>query len=137
MLAAGRMAGLIERLRPNGKSGVRRPAYDRFVDVYLDSAPENLVPELALRAERLLSERWNGWVRPLATAEAVGAFLDAWRANDPNGIWGYVSEVGETLVCSRSDDDWPADEFPRAGTTADGRPLYDLTGWTWITAPET
>lgn len=35
----------------------------RFVDeaVYLDSTPENLVPELALEAEPVLGDRWNGW----------------------------------------------------------------------------
>jgi hypothetical protein len=104
------------------------------VDVYIDSAEENITPELALKAERVLEERWNGWLRPLATADAFGSFLDAWRRNDPNGIWGYVTEVGDTLVCSVIDSDEPADEFPRAGETADGTPLYDLTGWVWITA---
>ncbi|MQW77313.1 hypothetical protein GHK92_15675 [Nocardioides sp. dk4132] len=59
------------------------------MDVYLDSAPENITPELAPRPERVLDDRWNGWLRPLATAEAFGAFLDAWRCNDPNGTWGY------------------------------------------------
>lgn len=100
--------------------------------VYLDSAPENITPELGLCADRVLPERWNGWLRPLATANAFGAFLDAWRSNDPNGIWGYVTEVGDTLVCSRPDDVEPADEFPRAGETSDGAALYDLTGWVWI-----
>lgn len=100
--------------------------------VFLDSAPENLVPELALEAETVLAERWNGWLRPYATAQAFGQFLDAWRRNDPNGIWGYVSEVGDVLVCSRPDDDDPDDEFPQVGATADGTPLYDLTGWVWV-----
>jgi hypothetical protein len=100
--------------------------------VYLDSAPENLIPELALNAERVLDERWNGWLRPLATADAFGRFLDAWRANDRNGTWGYVTEVGDTLVCSVADGDEPADEFQLAGETADGTPLYDFTGWAWI-----
>jgi hypothetical protein len=104
---------------------------DEWVDVYIDSAPESMIPELALRAERVLEDRWNGWLRPLATASAFGAFLDAWRANDPNGIWGYVSAVGDTLVCSVTDSDDPADEFPRAGQTANGTPLYDVTGWAW------
>lgn len=102
--------------------------------VFLDSAPENLVPEFALDAERVLDQRWNGWLRPLATAEAFGHFLDAWRANDPNGTWGYVTAVGGTLVCSVADDDEPADEFPLAGETAEGTPLYDLSGWAWIFA---
>jgi hypothetical protein len=101
--------------------------------VYLDSSIENLVPALALEAAKVREDRWNGWARPLATADAFGRFLDAWRQNDPNGIWGYVSEVGETLVCSRIDDDWPADEFPLAEVLDDGTRLYDLTGWTWVT----
>jgi hypothetical protein len=106
----------------------------RTVDVYLDSAPENFTPELALRAEGLLDESAGGWLRPLATADAFGAFLDAWRRNDPNGIWGYVSEVGDSLVLSRIDDDEPNDVFPLAGQTADGTPLYDLSGWAWVAA---
>ena len=107
---------------------------DGAVDVYIESAPENITPELALRAERVRDERWTGWRRPLATADAFGRFLDAWRANDPNGIWGYATEVGDTLVCSVIDSDEPADEFPRAGETADGTPLYDFTGWVWVSA---
>ena len=104
------------------------------MDVYLDSAPENITPELALGAERVLDERWNGWLRPLATADAFGAFLDAWRRNDPNGIWGYVTEVGDTLVCSMTDSDEPPTSSLEPGETADGTPLYDLTGWVWISA---
>lgn len=100
--------------------------------VYIDSAPENMVDDLALDAEGVLEERWNGWVRPIATAEALGEFLHAWRANDPNGIWGYVTEVGDTLVCTRSDADDYVDEFPKIGTTADGRAVYDLSGWVWV-----
>lgn len=104
------------------------------MDVYLDGAPENLTHELALRAERVLEGRADDWLRPLATADAFGAFLDAWRRNDPNGIWGYVSEVGDSLVLSRTDDDEPTDAFPRAGEAADGTPLYDFTGWAWVAA---
>ena len=106
------------------------------VDVYLDSAPENITPELALKAERVLDERWNRWLRPLATADAFGDFLCAWRRNDPNGTWGYVTEVGDTLIYLRNDDDEP-EEFPCSGETADGTPLYDLTGWVWFDASET
>ena len=105
------------------------------VDVYLDDAPENMTSELALKAELVLDDRWNGWLRPLATAEAFGDFLYAWRRNDPNGTWGYVTEVGETLIYLRNDDDEP-EEFPRAGQTADGDSLYDFTGWVWIPAGE-
>lgn len=104
--------------------------------VYLDSAPENMVDELALNAEGVLGQRWNGWVRPLATAQALGDFLDAWRANDPNGTWGYVTEVGDLLVCTRSDDDEYADEFPKAGIAESGQAVYDLSGWVWVIGPE-
>lgn len=99
--------------------------------VYLDSTPENMVPELALEAVSVLDERWNGWIRPITTAQALGDFLDAWRANDPNGVWGHVTEIGETLVCTRVDDDDFADEFPRVGTTEDSQAVYDLSGWAW------
>lgn len=89
----------------------------RVVIIYLDSAPENLVPELGLRVVSILPERWNGC------------------RNDPNGIWGWATEVGDTLVCSRSDDDDPADEFPKMDTLPDGRAVYDFTGWTWVERP--
>jgi hypothetical protein len=105
------------------------------VFVYLDSASENLIPELALDACQVLPDRWNGWLRPVATADAFGRFLDAWRANDPNGIWGYVTEVGDRLVCTRSDDEDPADVFPQVDTLPDGAALYDFTGWTWVEGP--
>jgi hypothetical protein len=62
--------------------------------VYLDSAAENFVPELGLRVVSVLPDRWNGWLRPLATADEFGAFLDAWRRNDPNGIWGWADVLG-------------------------------------------
>lgn len=71
----------------------------------------------------------------MATVDAFGRFLDAWRANDPNGIWGYVTEVGDRLVCTRSDDEDPADVFPKVGMLPDGVALYDFTGWTWVEGP--
>lgn len=104
---------------------------DRGMEIYVESAPENFIPELSLRAEYVLSERWNGWLRPVATAEAFGVFLDAWRRNDPNGIWGYVTEVGSALICTTVDSDEPAEAFPRCGETDAGTALYDLTGWNW------
>lgn len=102
------------------------------MNVFIDSASENLVPELALRADRVLGDRWNGWLRPLSTAEAFGDFLDAWRWNDPNGTWGHVSEVGDRLVYSASDSDDIEDAFPRVARTSDGTALYDLSGWVWV-----
>ena len=103
---------------------------------YLDSAPENFIPELGLRVVSILPDRWNGWLRPHATADAFGAFLDEWRRNDPNGNWGWASEVGDTLVCSRADDEDPADEFPMVGMPPDGQAVYDFTGWTWVGGSE-
>lgn len=100
--------------------------------VYIDSAPENMTPALALEAEGVMEDRWNGWVRPLATAAALSAFLEAWQANDPNGVWGSAAEVGATLLCTRSDEDEPADVFPFVGMNNDGEMVYDLTGWTWV-----
>lgn len=49
---------------------------------------------------------------------------------------GYATEISDSLVCSVTDSDDPADEFPRAGQTDDGTPLYDLTGWAWISAED-
>lgn len=104
--------------------------------VHLDSAAENYARELGLRAETVPPTTWNGWVRPTATAEAVGDFLDAWRLNDPNGTWGWVTEVGDKLVISDSDTDDPTDSFPSVGVDANGVALYDLTGWCWVIAVE-
>lgn len=99
--------------------------------VWIDSAPETYVPELGLDAVDVLPDRWNGWLRPIATADALGAFLDAWRRNDPNGVWGWVTEVGDRLIVTRSDDDDPGDAFAQVGTHVRGKALYDLTGWAW------
>lgn len=90
-----------------------------------------MVPALALRADRVLDDRWNGWARPLATAEALSDFLRRWRENDPNGVWGQAYELNGQLACTRSDEDEP-ELFPRAGATSGGVPLYDLTGWVWV-----
>jgi len=99
--------------------------------VYLDSAAENITPALALDAAYVLPGTWNGWAQPVATAAAWGDFLDRWRANDPNGDWGYATEVGNSLVSSREAIDEP-DVFPKVGETLDGDALYDLSGLVWI-----
>ena len=101
------------------------------VEVCLDSAEENMVSAMALRASALLDARWNGWARPLATASAMRDFLNRWRLNDPNGTWGDATEEEGRLVYSSLDSDEP-DLFPRAGMTPSGEPLYDLTGWMWV-----
>ena len=101
------------------------------VEVCLDSAEENMVSAMSLRASALLDAQWNGWARPLATASAMNDFLNRWRSNDPNGTWGDAIEEEGQLVYSSSDSDDP-DIFPRAGTTRSGEPLYDLTGWMWV-----
>lgn len=99
--------------------------------VYLDSAEENIVPELALDAEYVLPGTWNGWAQPVATAQAMGDFLDRWRANDPNGDWGYATEVGDVLICTREDVEGP-DTFRKVGVNSHGEALYDLSGLIWI-----
>ena len=101
------------------------------VEVCLDSAEENMVSAMSLRASALLDARWNGWARPLATASAMTDFLNRWRLNDPNGTWGDAIEEEGQLVYSSPDSDDP-DLFPRVGMTRSGEPLYDLTGWMWV-----
>ena len=101
------------------------------VEVCLESAEENMVSAMALRASVLLDAQWNGWARPLATAPAISDFLDRWRRNDPNGTWGDLVESDGQLVYSDSDSDDP-DLFPQVGTTRTGEPLYELTGWMWV-----
>lgn len=105
-----------------------------MIPVFLDSTPENFVPGLTLEAEHLLTEHWNGWVRPVATASAFQALLMGWRANDPNGTWGEAVVAGDILVYTPSDDEDPTDEFPAAGSDPNGDALFDFTGWTWILA---
>jgi len=61
---------------------------DDVVKVCLESAEENMVSAMALRASSLLDSEWNGWARPIATAAAMSDFLNRWRHNDPNGTWG-------------------------------------------------
>ncbi len=101
------------------------------VEVCLDSAEENMVSAMALRASALLDARWNGWARPLATASAMRDFLNRWRLNDPNGTWGHAIEEEGRLLYSSPDSDDP-DLFPRVGMTRSGEPLYDLSGWMWV-----
>ena len=114
---------------PSARHGLR--LVEDVVEVCLDSAEENMVSAMSLRASALLDAQWNGWARPLATASAMRDFLNRWRSNDPNGTWGDVAQEEGQLVYSSSDSDDP-DRFPRAGTTRSGEPLYDLTGWMWV-----
>lgn len=102
--------------------------------VYIFSDPENYVPELALRADQVLPERWNGWLQPVATADALRDFLSAWQANDPNGLWGTFEVTPEAIRYRRIDDDEP-EVFARHGETSDGTPTYLLSGWMWVLAP--
>ena len=102
--------------------------------VCVDSMEENLVPQMALRAHVVLPKHWNGWARPLATADAVADFLRRWRANDLNGVWGFAVELGDALLVTRSDGEEP-DYFAPAGCCSDGTTLYDLTGWVWVVIP--
>ena len=102
--------------------------------VCLDSAPENMVPALALHCT-LAPQTWNGWACPIATAEAFATFIDAWRRNDPNGEWGHVAEylpTGELLYVVDGEE---VDRFPQCGTDGNGEPLYSLDGWCWVPCP--
>lgn len=105
--------------------------HDVTVSIYLESAEENFIPELALEADHVLPGTWNGWAQPVATATAMGDFLGRWRANDPNGDWGYVTEVGDTLISTREDTDSP-DLYPKVGENHQGEALYDLSGMVWV-----
>jgi hypothetical protein len=102
--------------------------------VCVDSMEENMVPAMALRAHAVLGETWNGWARPIASAKQMGDFLRRWRANDPNGVWGFAVELDEALLVTRGDGEDP-DYFGTAGFDVDGSPLYDLTGWVWVVIP--
>lgn len=102
--------------------------------VCVDSMEENMVPAMALRAHAVLDETWNGWARPIASAKQMGDFLRRWRANDPNGVWGFAVELDEALLVTRVDGEDP-DYFGTAGFDVDGSPLYDLTGWVWVVLP--
>lgn len=108
------------------------PAPHRDVLVYLDSAPENLTPTLALRARYVQDGAWNGWARPVAGAREVRDFIARWRANDPNGQWGQVTETPAGLQIAREDGGEDPDVFPVAGQDEGGRSLYDLSGWVWL-----
>ena len=114
---------------PGDRHGLR--LVEDVVEVCLDSAEENMVSAMSLRASALLDVQWNGWARPLATASAMRDFLSRWRSNDPNGTWGDVAQEEGQLVYSSSDSDDP-DLFPRVGMTRSGEQLYDLTGWMWV-----
>ncbi|WP_156971432.1 hypothetical protein [Knoellia sinensis] len=99
--------------------------------VCLDSAPENICESMALKAAYMLEGTWNGFGRPVATADATGDFLDRWRANDPNGDWGFPTEVGDKLIVTRTEVDEP-DVYLKVDEDAQGRALYDLSGLIWL-----
>lgn len=107
-----------------------RPVED-VVEVCLESAEENMVSAMALRANALLDPSWNGRARPLATAAATRDFLARWRRNDPNGSWGDVTAQDGQLIYTDADEDEPQ-HFPQSGMTRSGDQLYDLTGWMWV-----
>lgn len=109
-------------------------ATEQNVLVCLDSAPENICEALALRAAYMLDGTWNGFGQPVATADAMGDFLDRWRSNDPNGDWGFPTEVGDTLIVTRTEADEP-DVYPKVGIDAQGAALYDLSGLIWLPDP--
>lgn len=100
--------------------------------VYLDSAPENITPELALHARYVQEETWNGWAQPVTGAAEVDDFVARWQANDPNGQWGQVTETPAGLQVSRDDPDENPDVFRAVGHDDHGQTLYDLSGWVWL-----
>ena len=68
-----RYRAIAEELRepdtPGARHGLR--LVEDVVEVCLDSAKENMVSAMSLRASALLDARWNGWARPPATASAM------------------------------------------------------------------
>ena len=85
---------------------------------------------------RLRLGRWQVVLENGSEVEAkqMGDFLRRWRANDPNGVWGFAVELDEALLVTRVDGEDP-DYFGTAGFDVDGSPLYDLTGWVWVVLP--
>ena len=99
--------------------------------VCLDSAEENMVPAMALNADRVLDQTWNGWARPIATAAAFDDLLARWKLNERHGTWGEVF-VAEDALRYQDAEGSDAEYFPRAGTSESSEALYDLTGWVWV-----
>lgn len=97
--------------------------------VCLDSDDRTTAPMLRCT---LAGQRWNGWLWPIATAEAFATFLAQWRTNDPNGEWGRVAVSVDSGDLWYVVDGEVTDVFPRCGTTPDSTPLYSLDGWTWV-----
>lgn len=58
-------------------------------------------------------------------------FLARWRLNDRHGTWGGVIEIDGQLRYEDTEGGDPED-FPRVGRTSSGAPLYDFTGWVWV-----
>ncbi len=98
---------------------------------YLDMPEDRDTPGLEFV---FLGPTWNGMEAPRATEAQFRAFIDAWRVNDPNGVWGKVTVDNDgNLVHHRSDvaaDDTDYDDvFTRVGRTAENQPIYAIEGW--------
>jgi len=110
------------------------------INVYLDSASENMVDSLALHAE-YINGLWNGWAVPVVTAREFRNFIGAWARNDPNGTW-RVSGITESpdhatltyVDTEHAANDYDTDVWVSVGTNASGETLYAIDGWCFITA---
>lgn len=87
----------------------------------------------------MLGPDWNGFKEPWCTAGQMRRFIDAWRANDPNGTWGDVRVaefpgVRPKLIVTRNDSDEPEDwdAFDWVGTTPSGEDVFKITGWVFV-----
>lgn len=72
------------------------------VPVLLDSSEENMVLALALNAHHILGGAWNGWARPVATADGFADLVARWKINDPHGMWSRSPKVVERYGTSQA-----------------------------------
>jgi hypothetical protein len=90
-----------------------------------------MVVALALNAHHILGGAWNGWAKPVATADDFADFIARWSINDPHGTWGEARETPDGLRYEDTEGSDP-ETFPKIAVSEDGRALYDLTGWVWV-----
>lgn len=101
--------------------------------VYIDGPEEENYDRLGLEYV-FLGPRWNGFEAPRCTEAQFRAFVEEWKRNDPNGVWGEVTvnDAGN-LVHHRSDvhedDSGEDDEFGPVGRTDDNQVIYAIEGW--------
>ncbi|MFZ2238394.1 MAG: hypothetical protein WAV90_02480 [Gordonia amarae] len=66
--------------------------------------------------------------RPLISYREFDRFLGAWRANDPNGNWGRVVELGQGSLIRYTDDDDGSQDRAAVSTCVSSTPLFDVGG---------